>query len=120
VPILDHKLVEWIAGLSPDFKLRGREGKYLFKKSLESRLPKDVLYRPKMGFAVPLAGWFRGPLRERVRESLLGPCMMDSGIFDSGFLRQVVEQHQSGHRNFSDPIWTLLMFEAFLRKQEQH
>jgi asparagine synthase (glutamine-hydrolysing) len=120
VPILDHKLVEWMAGLSPDFKLRGREGKYLFKKSLESRLPREILYRPKMGFAVPLAGWFRGPLRARVRESLLGPRMLDSGIFDSGFLQQIVEQHQSGRRNFSDPIWTLLMFEAFLRKQEKH
>jgi len=120
VPILDHKLVEWMAGLSPDFKLRGREGKYLFKKSLESRLPREILYRPKMGFAVPLAGWFRGPLRARVRESLLGPRMLDSGIFDNGFLQQIVEQHQSGRRNFSDPIWTLLMFEAFLRKQEKH
>jgi len=117
VPILDHKLVEWMAGLSPDFKLRGREGKYLLKKSLESRLPKEILYRPKMGFAVPLASWFRGPLRERVRSALLGPVMQESGIFDSGFLRQMVDQHQSGRRDFSSPIWTLLMFEAFQRKQ---
>jgi asparagine synthase (glutamine-hydrolysing) len=118
VPILDHKLVEWMAGLPPALKLRGKEGKYLFKKSLESRLPKEILYRPKMGFAVPLAGWFRGPLRERVRKSLLGPAMLESGIFDGNFLRQIVDQHQSGRRNFSDPIWTLLMFEAFLRKQQ--
>jgi asparagine synthase (glutamine-hydrolysing) len=118
VPILDHKLVEWMAGLPPALKLRGKEGKYLFKKSLESRLPEEILYRPKMGFAVPLAGWFRGPLRERVRKSLLGPTMLESGIFDSNFLRQIVDQHQSGRRNFSDPIWTLLMFEAFLRKQQ--
>jgi len=120
VPILDHELVEWLAGLPPEFKLRGREGKYLFKKSLESRLPREILYRPKMGFAVPLASWFRGPLRERVRKAVLGPCMLDSGIFDSGFLRQIVDQHQSGRRNFSDPLWTLLMFEAFLRKQQGH
>jgi asparagine synthase (glutamine-hydrolysing) len=118
VPILDHKLVEWMAGLPPALKLRGKEGKYLFKKSLESRLPEEILYRPKMGFAVPLAGWFRGPLRERVRKSLLGSTMLESGIFDGNFLRQIVDQHQSGRRNFSDPIWTLLMFEAFLRKQQ--
>jgi len=120
VPILDHKLVEWMAGLSPDLKLRSREGKYLFKKCLESRLSKKILYRPKMGFAVPLASWFRGPLRERVRTALLGPDMQECGIFDNGFLQQVVEQHQSGRRDFSSPIWTLLMFEAFLRKQERH
>jgi len=120
VPLLDHKLVEWMAGLSPEFKLRGREGKYLLKKSMESRLPEEILYRPKMGFAVPLDSWFRGPLRERVRQALLGPVMLDSGIFDGGFLRQMVEQHQSGRRDFSSPIWTLLMFEAFLRKQQDH
>ena len=120
VPILDPQLVEWMAGLSPDLKLRGREGKYLFKQSLESRLPQEILYRPKMGFAVPLASWFRGPLRERVRSALLGPAMQESGIFDSGFLRQMVDQHQSGRRDFSSPIWTLLMFEAFLRRQQGH
>jgi len=118
VPILDHKFVEWLAGLPPELKLRGREGKYLFKKSLESRLPDEILYRPKMGFAVPLASWFRGPLRERVKTALLGPGMLDSGIFDRSFLQQMVDQHQSGRRDFSTPIWTLMMFEAFLRNMQ--
>ena len=115
VPILDHKFVEWVAGLPPGLKLRGREGKYLFKKSLETYLPKEILYRQKMGFAVPLASWFRGPLRERVKETLLGPRMLDSGMFDSRFLHTLVEQHQSGRRDYSMPIWTLMMFEAFQR-----
>jgi asparagine synthase (glutamine-hydrolysing) len=118
VPILDHEFVEWLAGLPPALKIRGREGKYLFKKSLESRLPKEILYRPKMGFAVPLASWFRGPLRERVKASLLGPSMLDSGIFDQRFLQQMIDQHQSGRRDFSTPIWTLLMFEAFQRNMQ--
>jgi asparagine synthase (glutamine-hydrolysing) len=118
VPILDHKFVEWLAGLPPELKLRSREGKYLFKKSLESRLPDEILYRPKMGFAVPLASWFRGPLRERVKTALLGPCMLDSGIFDRSFLQQMVDQHQSGRRDFSTPIWTLMMFEAFQRNMQ--
>jgi len=115
VPILDHKFVEWVAGLPPGLKLRGREGKYVFKKSLETYLPKEILYRQKMGFAVPLASWFRGPLRERVKETLLGPRMLDSGMFDSRFLHTLVEQHQSGRRDYSMPIWTLMMFEAFQR-----
>ena len=115
VPILDHKFVEWVAGLPPGLKLRGREGKYLFKKSLESHLPDEILYRQKMGFAVPLASWFRGPLRDRVMQTLLGPRLLDSGIFVSRFLHTLVEQHQSGRRDFSTPIWTLLMFEAFQR-----
>jgi asparagine synthase (glutamine-hydrolysing) len=119
VPLLDHKLVEWISGLPPSMKLNGQEGKYIFKKSLESYLPNDILYRKKMGFAVPLAGWFRGPLRQRVRDSLLGPTLAETGIFNRSFLTEMVEQHQSGRRDYSAPLWTLLMFEAFLRKELQ-
>jgi asparagine synthase (glutamine-hydrolysing) len=117
VPLLDHKLVEWISGLPPEMKLQGSEGKYIFKKSLESYLPNDILYRKKMGFAVPLAAWFRGPLKERVHSALLGPNLAETGIFNHSFLAEMVEQHESGRRDYSAPIWTLLMFEAFLRKE---
>ena len=116
VPILDHELVDWISGLPPDLKLRGREGKYLFKKALEPLLPREVLYRPKMGFSIPLASWFRGPLRERVRDGLLGGSMAESGLFNRDYLARLVEQHQSGVRDYSASLWTLLMFESFLRK----
>ena len=115
VPILDHKLVEWMSGLPAEMKLNGREGKYIFKKSLESHLPQDILYRPKMGFSVPLASWFRGPLRQRVQDALLGPVLADTGYFKHGMLKQIVEQHQSGMRDHSAAIWSLLMFEAFQR-----
>ncbi len=115
VPLLDHKFVEWVSGLPSSMKLRGSEGKYIFKKSLEPHLPDDILYRAKMGFSIPLASWFRGPLKQRVRDALLGPTLADTGIFNTGFLKEMVEQHQSGRRDHSAPIWTLLMFEAFLR-----
>ena len=62
-PLMDHPLVEWLATLPSSLKVRGQEGKYLLKKAMEPHLPREVLYRPKMGFAVPLARWFRGPLR---------------------------------------------------------
>jgi asparagine synthase (glutamine-hydrolysing) len=116
VPLLDHPLMEWLSGLSPDLKLRGREGKYLFKKALESYLPQEILYRPKMGFSVPLASWFRGPLRQRVKSAVLGPVLMDSGYFNQRFLREMVDDHQSGMRDYGVSLWSLLMFEAFLRK----
>jgi asparagine synthase (glutamine-hydrolysing) len=74
-----------------------------------------VLYRPKMGFAVPLARWFRGPLRERMRSAVLGSQLAETGMFDAGTLRHLVDAHQSGARDYSAPLWTLLMFEAFLR-----
>jgi len=115
VPLLDHELVEWVSGLPASMKLRQQEGKYILKKSLEPYLPQEVLYRNKMGFAVPLASWFRGPLRERVRAALLGNTLADTGIFDMAFVKKMLDQHQSGRRDYSAPIWTLLMFEAFLR-----
>ena len=115
VPLLDHQLVEWMAGLSPDIKLKGRVGKYIFKKSLEAYLPDDILYRPKMGFAVPLDAWFKGPLKQKVREALLGETMKQCGLFNQTFIEHMVNQHQSGLKDYSTPIWSLLMFEAFLR-----
>jgi asparagine synthase (glutamine-hydrolysing) len=115
-PFLDHQLVEWMSGLDPDLKLRGHEGKYILKKALEPYLPLDVLYRPKMGFSVPLAAWFRGPLRERVREAVLSPRLEQTGIFDRTFLRTAVDDHQSGMSDHSAMLWSVLMFEAFERK----
>jgi len=114
-PLMDHQLVEWLATLPSSHKIRGGEGKYLLKKAMEPALPHEVLYRPKMGFAVPLARWFRGPLKARVRESILGARLQDSGMFNPRYLRTIVEDHESGVRDYSSPIWTLLMFDAFLR-----
>jgi asparagine synthase (glutamine-hydrolysing) len=115
VPLLDHQLVEWISGLPPEFKLNGGQGKYLFKKALQPYLPHEILYRDKMGFSVPLAAWFRGPLRQRLQLRLLGPTLAASGLFDMSFVRQMLDRHQSGRRDYSAPLWSLLMFESFLR-----
>ena len=114
-PLMDHKLVEWLATLPSSMKLRGGTSKYLLKRANEPYLPDDVLYRKKMGFAVPLARWFRGPLRQRVRDSLLSGPMLDSGMFNPVTMRQIVEQNEAGTRDFSTTIWTMLMFDAFLR-----
>ena len=114
-PLMDHPLVEWLGSLPSSLKVRGQEGKWLLKKAMEPRLPRDVLYRPKMGFAVPLAHWFRGPLHGRIREAVLGQRLSDTGWFDRRYLSQLVDQHQSGIRDHSAPLWTLLMFDAFLR-----
>ena len=114
-PLLDHKLMEWWSGLPPRMKLHGREGKYIFKKALEPYLSREVLYRPKMGFSTPLAAWFRGPLRERVKETVLGSTLNDTGVFNHRFLKEMVDQHLSGRRDHSTSLWAIVMFEAFLR-----
>ncbi|MBN9694674.1 MAG: amidotransferase 1, exosortase A system-associated [Zoogloea sp.] len=118
-PLMDHKLVEWLASLPSSLKIKGQEGKFVFKKAMEPLLPDDVLYRPKMGFAVPLARWFRGPLKARLREAVLGSTLADTGIFNRAYLEHMVDAHQSGARDYSAPLWTVLMFEAFLRNNSR-
>jgi len=115
-PLMDHPLVEWLAEVPREFKIKGGEGKWLLKKTMESRLSQEVLYRPKMGFAVPLARWFRGPLRERAKGALLDGRLQQTGYFESSYIERLVRDHASGHRDYSAPIWTLFMFEAFLRR----
>ena len=114
VPLLDHELLEWAATLPPSFRLRGREGKYLLKKSMESRLPHEILYRQKMGFSIPLAKWFRGPLREPSRRRLLDGVLEEVGLFDMSFIERLLDDHVGGTSDHSVPIWALLMFESFL------
>jgi asparagine synthase (glutamine-hydrolysing) len=116
VPLLDHHLVEWASSLPPDLKLRRGTGKYVFKKSLEQDLPHAVLYRSKMGFAVPIAAWFRGPLRKRLQTALHQGALAESGWFDPQALDRLVQQHASGRRDYSAPLWSLLMLDAFLRR----
>lgn len=110
VPLLDHELVEWMSGLKPEWKLSGGDGKHLFKRALKPYLPEDIMYRPKQGFSIPLAAWFRGPLRERYRSEILGEAMADTGLFDTGYLQQLLDQHDSGRRDNSAVMWELLMF----------
>ena len=116
VPILDYTFIDWACGLPADLKLHQGQGKYVFKKSLEKVLPHDVLYRKKMGFAVPIAQWLRGPLRTKVRESLLGAELRGTGIFDGKWLESLVDQHQNGTRDHSAALWALLMFGSCVRQ----
>ena len=87
-PLMDHPLVEWLATLPSSLKVRSQEGKWLLKKAMEPHLPHDVIYRQKMGFAVPLARWFRGPLRQRVRDAVLGERLAATGFFNREYLSQ--------------------------------
>src|SRR3546814_296252 len=114
VPLLDHELLEWAATLPAAYRLRAREGKYLLKKAMEERLPRDILYREKMGFCIPLASWFRGPLRETVRRRLLDGILEQVDLFDMGFIERLLDEHGSGVSDHSAAIWALLMFESFL------
>src|SRR5262249_24831889 len=109
-PFLDHGFAEWTTSLPAKLKIRGAEGKYILKRALESRLPANVLYRPKQGFAVPLAEWIRGPLQGSVRQALSGGLLLETGWFERRFINTAFEQHVRGLRDHGRLIWSLLMF----------
>jgi asparagine synthase (glutamine-hydrolysing) len=115
VPVLDHKLVEWSSSLPPEFKLNNGIGKYVFKKSLEKILPQEILYRRKMGFAVPLSYWFRGPLKEKVHKTITG-SLSERDIFNVEMLNKLFDEHQSGKKDNSAALWALLMFDSAIKK----
>jgi asparagine synthase (glutamine-hydrolysing) len=115
VPLLDHELVGWLSGLPPQLKLRQGEGKYIFKLAMAAHLPAAVLRRPKMGFAVPVATWLAGPLRQRLRRCAQDGPLADSGIFDMQYVRRLTEAPLADQRAHGAALWSLLMFDAFLR-----
>jgi asparagine synthase (glutamine-hydrolysing) len=117
-PLLDHAFVEWTMSLPSSLTLKRGQGKYVFKRALEKKIPAACLYRQKQGFATSLAGRLRGAGAARVRSRLLGECMLDSGLFERDALARVIDAHSSGRTDHSAVIWALLVFEGFLRIAE--
>jgi asparagine synthase (glutamine-hydrolysing) len=114
VPLLDHTFVEFAASIPAEWKLRHGRTKHIFIKALRRWLPDEILDRPKQGFAVPLDGWFRGPLRPLYREILLSDTCRKRGIFDEQFLRLLFTRQERG-RQLDPHIWTLMSFELWCR-----
>lgn len=117
VPILDHQLVEWATSLGPEWKLTGRgQHKYILRKLAERvGVPKEVLYRPKRGFALPLVHWMRKEMKELILSVLLEPRTLERGYFDPKGVEQLLDQHFRGRRDQSGRIWRLLMLELWHR-----
>lgn len=119
-PFLDQELSDWAFSLPDELKLRrGAGGKAVLKKAMEEFLPHDLLYRSKKGFTVPVAQWFRGPLRENVRALAHGAHLKDSGFFDTVAIEKMAEAHIGGSRDFSKPLWLLWVFGSFLEHAAQ-
>lgn len=113
VPLLDHPLVEFAVSLPGSFKLRDGTGKWIFRRAIETIVPEGVLTRPKRGFAVPLARWFRGPLRHRLDE--LGRT--SSPIYrwaEPDAVARLLAEHSSGRRDHSHQLWRLLALSLWL------
>ena len=115
-PILDHLFAEWVVGLPLHWKLRRGVTKYIFKKLGERiGVPKEVLYRPKRGFALPLVHWMRQEMKEELPRLLLEKRTLERGYFDPKAVRHLLDEHFRGRRENSGKIWLLLIFELWHR-----
>ncbi len=114
-PLLDHQLVEFAATIPARFRVRDGATKYLFKRALRGVLPDSIIDRPKHGFAVPLARWFRGPLAEFAHDVLLSPSCRQRGIFDLRYIERMLQLNRQG-RDLDLQLWTVLSFELWCRR----
>ncbi|MBV6271594.1 asparagine synthase (glutamine-hydrolyzing) [Alcaligenaceae bacterium CGII-47] len=117
VPILDHRIVEFASSLPLAMKIRGGVGKWILREVLYRHVPKALIDRPKRGFAVPLASWLRGPLREWAEALLNEQRLRTEGYFDVSMVRRTWTEHLSGRRNRATKLWAILMFQAWLAEQ---
>jgi asparagine synthase (glutamine-hydrolysing) len=113
VPFLDHRLVELSWRLPLRFKVRGGTGKWILRQIAFKYVPRNLLERPKMGFAVPIDEWLRGPLKEWAGDLLSPQALGRAGLLDPAPIGQKWTEHQSGQRNWQNFLWNVLMFEAW-------
>jgi asparagine synthase (glutamine-hydrolysing) len=114
VPFLDHKIVEFVASLPPEYKIHKGEGKHILKKLMEKYLPKEIIYRNKMGFSVPTKTWFEGELLEPAKDIVFSKKLMDTGWFQKQYLETMFERHSKGTEDYSRRIFSLLVLYYWL------
>jgi asparagine synthase (glutamine-hydrolysing) len=112
-PFLDHRLVEFAAGLPASLRVRHFQLKYLFKKAVEKWLPHEIVYRQKRGFSVPIAGWMKGGLRPLLDETLSEDKLKRDGLFNPPFVRRLLSEHWNGRADHRKTLWTLLCFQLW-------
>ncbi|HSG54265.1 MAG TPA: XrtA/PEP-CTERM system amidotransferase [Paracoccaceae bacterium] len=115
-PLLDHRLVEFAAGLPEGLRVKGGQGKWLLKKAMERYLPKDILYRPKQGFVTPIAQWLRGPLQAQTRGIATSSMLARTGWFDKTQVARLAEAHIAGRSDHSRLLWQLIMLDRSLAR----
>ncbi len=112
-PFLDHRVAEFAASLPSNYKLRGRQTKYILKRAIEDSLPKFVTHRAKKGFGVPVAEWLKGKLRPLARDLLSPERVKRAGVFNPDYVTRLQDEHERGVANHRKLLWTLLMFELW-------
>jgi asparagine synthase (glutamine-hydrolysing) len=116
VPLLDHKLIEFVTKIPAGLKLKGLETKYIFKRAMQGLVPESILNRPKQGFGVPIGDWINLQLRHRIRETLLEKRTIERGYFEPAYIKLLLDEHGRGRRDHSHSLWMLWMLELWHRR----
>lgn len=115
-PLLDTELLELTASMPAEYKLRGRTGKWIFRRMLKGLIPAEILNKPKTGFRLPLDRWFRGDLKPFVQDRLLNTSSPLSRYFDRAALEKFLGDYYASQIDYSDHIWSLLWLDEWLRQ----
>ncbi len=119
VPFLDHRVVELAWRLPMNMKIRGNTSKWALRQVLYKYVPKELIERPKAGFAIPIGQWLRGPLRDWAEDLLSESRLNAEGYFYAKPIRQAWAEHLTGRRDNTSKIWSILMFQAWLQEQSR-
>ncbi len=120
VPMLDHGFVDWALGLPSAVNRRGSDGKILLKRAFARLVPPNVLHRPKQGFSVPLARWFRGTMGQHLDQKLGSKQGLASAPYlNAATIHRLIAEHQSGRADNSRALWLIWMFEEFMEAENQ-
>jgi asparagine synthase (glutamine-hydrolysing) len=116
VPLLDHKLIEFMVKAPASLKLAGYETKYLLKAAVKDLVPAEILNRGKQGFGVPIQQWINSQLRDRIRDTLLSKECRNRGYVNIEYVKVLLDEHERDRRDHSMALWSLLMFELWYRE----
>ena len=116
VPFLDKELAAFVARLPESMKLRRGTRKYLLKRAMAGKIPDRIIQRPKKGFGVPIARWFRGELRTLLQDTLASESIKRGGLFQPAFVQSLVDEHLGGRRDHRKQLWALLLFELWRKR----
>jgi asparagine synthase (glutamine-hydrolysing) len=115
-PFLDHRVIEWAATLPDEFKYNNGEKKFILKEIVHQYIPKSLMDRPKMGFAIPIANWLKEDLRDLVEDHLNEQVIRKQGIFQWEYVEKLKRDFFGGKKEFDVKLWYLLMFQMWCRK----
>lgn len=116
VPLLNHRLIEFALGLPAHARMRGGQGKWLLRQLLYKYVPQALVDRPKAGFSVPIGLWLRGPLRAWAEDLLSETALRESGVLNAAGVSRRWREHVEGRADWSYPLWSVLMFQAWRRR----